>query len=147
MKNAGYTMQERGFMALMKIWAIAFAAAGIVFAAIPDHLLDYITNIGTGLLGWYAPPLSLGTDRFWTILAVAMMFTISYLCLAAGRNPVRKIGLVRPVLICKFFSAAGFIFTLVLLDRQFIYLVGAVVDGFIFLITWYFYSAALKSRN
>lgn len=146
MKKAGFTRQERSFIALMRIWAIAFLAAGILFIIAPDYALNYITRVGDGLLGWHSPPMQLGADRFWLVLAVALLFVLSYLCTIIQRNILRNIGYTRPVILAKIVSSIGFAVCFFLYGRHFVYLVAAAVDGGICLITWRFYTNALKSR-
>jgi hypothetical protein len=131
---------------LMRICAILFLGAGIAFAAVPDYILQYITRVGSGLFGWYAPPPHLGGERFWLVLAVTHVFILAYLCALVQRNLLRYISYARPVILSKFISATGFFLCLVLDERQFFYLVGGIVDGLIFLFTWRFYARAIKSR-
>ncbi|MFH0799025.1 MAG: hypothetical protein V2A66_02445 [Pseudomonadota bacterium] len=145
MKDAGYTKQERAMIALMRIWAIAFLGAGVLFAAAPDYIPNYVTDIGTVLLDWNAPQLP-QEGRFWVVLAVALLFSLSYMCMVIQKNVVRNIGYTRPILLAKFTSSIGFAICYCLLGRQFIFLVAALVDGSIFLITWSFYRRALRSR-
>ena len=146
MKDAGYTMQERSFILLMRIWAVLFLGAGILFAAIPEVLLNYLNDIGRTFVGWESPPIDAG-GRFWLVLAVAFLICLSYVCWLAQSHPVRHAEQVRIVILGKFLTAAGFTLMLFLGERQFYYLVGAVVDGTIFLLTWHIFSRSQRSRS
>lgn len=146
MKDSGYTSQERSFILLMRIWAVAFAFAGTIFAAIPEVMLNYINNIGHVFFGWLSPPVE-GGGYFWLILAVALLFSLSYGCIMAQIRPLRNQAFAQIVIVAKFVSSIGFVSALVLGYHQFYYLVGAIVDGLIFLITLRIYTRALSSRN
>ena len=133
-------------MALMRVLAVLFLGAGVAFATVPDYLLRYITRVGSGLFGWYAPLPQLGGERFWLVLAVTHVFILAYLCALVQRNLLRYLSYARPVIISKFFSALGYFLCLFLVEKQFFYLVGGVVDGLIFIFSWRFYARAIKSR-
>lgn len=147
MKRAGFTRQERTFIALMRIWAIAFLVAGIVFAAAPDYLLTYVTDVGRVIFGWPSPPSQLGQERFWLVLAVSLLFALAYLCAIVQQSPVRHAGYARIVIFSKLVSSVGFAACLLLHERQFFYLSGVVVDGAMCLITWRVYARAMRSRT
>jgi hypothetical protein len=146
MKYAGFTMQERTFITLMRVWSVAFLATGILFATIPNILLNYINDIGKVFLGWQSPPTAAG-GFFWLVLAVALLFVLSYCCMLAQASALRNFDYARLVMVAKFISAAGFAAMLFIDGRQFYYLVGAVIDGLIFIITLRVYVKAAKSRS
>lgn len=147
MRQAGYTKQERSLIALMRVWAIIFIGASILFALAPDYVPDYLTRISTLLLHRQSSPLPPTSEHFWHVLAITMLILLSYLCLIVQHNIVRNIGYVRPVILAKFASSAGFLFCFFSHDKHFVYLTGAIVDGIICTITWRFYSRAIKSRT
>jgi hypothetical protein len=146
MKFAGYTKQERTFITLMRILMVVFFGAACVFAAIPDVLLNYLNDIGKVFLHWQSPPHAAG-GLFWLVLAVALLIVLSYACLLTQKSPVRNGGYARIVILSKFVTAAGFAAMLRIDSMQFYYLVGAVVDGLIFIITWRIYAKASISRS
>ena len=147
MKNAGFTKQERSFIALMRIWAVAFLGTGVIFAVSPDYLPTYLVNLGNGLFGWVSSPFPPAGERFWLVLAVALLFTLAYLCAIVQGNLVRNIGYTRPLILAKFVSCVGFAVCFVTIERHIVYFTGALVDGLICVITWRFYHRALKSRS
>jgi len=131
---------------LMRIWATAFLVAAVIFATIPDVLLNYINDIGRVFAAWQSPKVEYGS-RFWLVLAVALLVSLAYTCMVAQAKPLRNTGYTRIVILAKFVSSLGFASMLFVDGRQFYYLVGAVVDGLICVITWRFYARATKSRN
>lgn len=146
MRYAGFTKQERTFIAVMHVWMVAFLGTGICFILIPNVLLNYINDIGKVFLKWHSPPYVEG-GYFWLVFAVALLFTLSYVCLLASRNPLRDGVYAKLVIMSKFFTAVGFVILLYLDGKQFYYLVSAVIDALIFIITWRVYSRASVSRT
>lgn len=147
MKKAGFTRQERSFITLMRVWIALFLLAAILFGISPDYIPNYVTNIGTAIFDWEAHPPQQGCNHFWVVMSIAMLVSLSYLCAIAQHNIVRHIGYARPVILAKFATCAGFLICFFTLEKQFLYLVSAIVDGLICLITWRFYRTALKSRS
>ncbi len=147
MRNAGFTKQERSFIALMRILAVLLLGTGLVFIFLPDVILTYFTEVGGGLFGWRATPLVLGGERFWLVLAIAHVLTLAYLCFLVQQNFLRNAGYARPVIFSKFISGVGFFLCLLLDAPHFIYLVGGIVDGTLFLLTWRMYASAINSRT
>ena len=147
MKEAGLTKQERGFLALIRIWMVLFFLATVLFIILPDWTLNYLGDIGRGIFGLSEPPVILGAERFWLVLAIALLATLTYICFEIQHDFLRRLEYARTVIIAKFVSAAGFAFCIFWHGYRFFYLTGAVVDGLIFAITWYYYNAAAKSRS
>ncbi len=146
MRDSGFTRQERSFITLMRIWAAAFLVAAVIFATLPDVLLNYLNDIGRVFAGWQSPK-AVGGGQFWLVLACSLLVSLSYACLVAQAKPLRNTGYANIVILAKFVSAAGFTAMLFVDSMQFYYLVGAVVDGLIFIITWRFYARAAGSRS
>lgn len=147
MKEAGLTKQERSFLAIIRIWMILFFLATILFIILPDTTLNYLTAIGRGIFGWSEPTITLGAERFWCVLTIALLATLTYLCFEAQRDFLRNIDYAKFIIVAKFVSTVGFVGCLIFYEHRFFYLVGALVDGLIFSITWYYYNAASKSRS
>ena len=147
MKNTSLTKQERSLVAIMRIWMVTFLVAGVVFAAAPSYVPTYLTNIGTVLFGWQPWPEATQTSYFWLVLAVTLLFTLSYICAIVQHNVARHVGYTTLVILSIFFSTIGYCICFFLEGRHFAYLVGAIVDGSIFLVTWYLYTKAFKSRT
>jgi hypothetical protein len=147
MKEAGLTKQERGCLAMLRIWMVLFFLTTVLFIVLPDTTLYYITAVGRGIFGWREPAIALGAERFWCVLAVSLLATLTYICFEAQRDFLRNIDYTKAVIVSKLFSTAGFVLCLIFYEHRFFYLVGAVVDGLIFAITWYYYGAACKSRS
>lgn len=146
MRKSGLTKQERSFIALMRIWAVLFFCAGIIFAAAPDYVPSYLQRVGFVLFGWESPPLP-PTGPFWVIMAAAYLFVLAYCCAIVQRSIVRNSGYARPVILGKLTTGVGFLICFAMSGLHFVYFVGAAVDGAICLITWRLYARALRSRS
>lgn len=146
MHESGFTRQERHLIILLRVWMVAFFAVGCLFAAAPVGTVRYIERIGRGVFGWTDTPLALSDERFWLVLAVSLMGTLAYLAYKAQANLLRHSGYVGVILIATFISTAGYTAIFILQGRPFVYLMGAAVDGFIFIVTAVMYRSALKSR-
>lgn len=146
MRDAGFTKQERHLIALLRVWTVVFLGAGVLFAVAPDWTIRYIEKIGSGVFGWTSSLVELGTERFWLVLTVSLMATLTYLAYKAQSDLLRHTGSVRALLLAKFASTAGFVVCFLTVQKSFIYLTGAVIDGCILIITAVLYHAAMKSR-
>lgn len=147
MRDSGFTRQERSFILLMRIWIVAFIGAAIIFAAIPQVLLNYINDIGRVFFSWQSPPVTTAGCGIWIVLSVAFLISLAYVCIIAQAKPLRNTAYARIIILSKFVSSAGFVAILLISAHYFYYLVGAIVDGLICILTWRLYSGALRSRN
>jgi hypothetical protein len=147
MRDAGYTKQERHLITLLRLWMVLFFVGGVTFVVAPEWTVRYIENIGRAIFGWTSPSVTFGTERFWLVLVASLMATLTFLAYKAQSNLLRTIWYTGVILISKFVSTAGFIVCFVMVQRSFLYLAGAAVDGSIFILTAVLYHSALKSRS
>lgn len=147
MRDAGYTKQERHIITLLRLWMVLFFIAGVTFVVAPEWVVRYIESIGRGIFGWTSPAVTFGTERFWLVLVASLMGTLTFLAYKAQSNLLRTIWYTGVILVSKFVSTAGFIVCFIMVQKSFLYLAGAVVDGSIFLLTAALYHSALKSRS
>jgi len=143
---AGYTKQERSLIAWMRISAVLSLASAILFVALPQWTIDYITNIGCGIFGWRSPIIH---SHLQTFLAPAAAFMIasSYLCFVVQANPSQHFEYVKFLIIAELVSAAIFTSQIFFESAQFFYLTGAILFAAIFIITLVVYKLAERSRN
>ena len=146
MKYAGYTKQERALLTVTRVLTVTFLLTAIVFAIAPNYILNYVNDIGKVLFGWHAPSTNFGNQYFWLVLSVGYISTIAYLCFLAQRNLIRHIGYLRPVIFSELIATIGFFICLFTSEAQFFYLIGAIIDGLIFILLWWLYAVAVNSR-
>lgn len=123
----GVTAAERLAVASLRLLAATFAAVGVLFIAVPDSLLDWLSDFGDSIGSFAAAPPS--DERLWLALGFAYMVVIAALCLVVSFDVVRY----RPFLLvlaagkaASSLSALGFyVFT----SDVFAYLLNFIVDA------------------
>ena len=122
-------MSLQMFKQFMLFWAVCFLGGGLFFIFCPHQTMALINTLGTFLSVKDSIPFNI--DYFWLALAGSMMMTVSYLCYEAYKNPLNTTA-IRGILIAKGASSLFFVAS-ALRAHQAIYLLGAVMDGLIFL--------------
>jgi hypothetical protein len=122
----------------LRLLALSFAVVGILFIAVPDGVLDTISDLGDGIGGFSRAPH--GTEQLWLALGFSYMVVISGLCLVAQADVVRY----RPLLLllaagktASSLTSLGFY----LFDEDvFAYLLNFLVDGSLVLVALWLWS-------
>jgi hypothetical protein len=122
--------------------AASFAVVGILFIAVPNGVLDTISDLGDSL-GDFSPAPH-GSEQLWLALAFAYMVAITAICLVAQADVVRY----RPLLLvlaagktASSLASLGFY----LFDQDvFIYLLNFLVDGFLALAALWLWSLTAR---
>jgi hypothetical protein len=131
---------ERFVVANLRLLAASFAVVGILFIALPDGVLDVISDLGDQIGDFTRAPET--TEQFWLALGFAYMVVIAGICVVAQADVVRY----RPLLLvlaagktASSLSALGFY----LFDQDvFIYLLNFLVDGYLALLSLWLWSLA-----
>ena len=129
---------ERFVVASLRMLALSFAVVGILFIAVPNGVLDTISDLGDSIGSFTRAPH--GTEQLWLALGFAYMVVITAICLVVQADVVRY----RPFLLvlaagktASSLAALGFY----LFDRDvFIYLLNFLVDGFLALLALWLWS-------
>jgi hypothetical protein len=131
---------ERFVVFSLRALALSFAVVGILFIAVPNGVLDVISDLGDDLGGFTRAPH--GTEQLWLALAFSYMAVITGICLIAQSDVVRY----RPLLLllaagktASSLSALGFY---VFDEDVFIYLLNFLVDGSLVLVSLWLWSLA-----
>lgn len=131
---------ERFVVLSLRLLALSFAAVGILFIAVPNGVLDTISDLGDDLGGFTRAPHT--TEQLWLALAFAYMVVITGICLVAQADVVRY----RPILLVlaagKTASSLGSLGFYVFDQQVFIYLLNFLVDGFLALLALWLWSLA-----
>jgi len=133
------TKAERQLVILLRIWTISFIITAIYFLLFQNDLIKHLNYISTNMLKLNLDPLPESTEKFWLALTLSMMATISALSYLAQKDIRKNIGYVIPLLLSKFVSTFFFVLFFFLHLKAFAYIVGALTDGSIFIITLVFY--------
>jgi hypothetical protein len=118
---------ERFVVLNLRLLAASFAVVGILFIAVPNGVLDVISDLGDAIGSFPRAPETV--EKFWLALGFAYMVVIAGICAVTQADPVRY----RPFLLvlaagkaASSLSALGFF---VFDDNVFIYLLNFIVDG------------------
>jgi hypothetical protein len=131
---------ERFVVLNLRLLAVSFAVVGILFIAVPNGVLDVISDLGDDIGSFTRAPHT--TEQFWLALAFAYMVVITGICVVVQTDVVRY----RPVLLVlaagKTASSLGALGFYVFDSDVFIYLLNFIVDGFLALIALYLWKVA-----
>jgi hypothetical protein len=120
---------ERFVVLNLRLLAVSFAVVGILFIAVPDGVLNVISDLGDAIGSFTTAPKTV--EKFWLALGFAYMVVITGICVVVQTDVVRY----RPLLLvlaagktASSLAALGFF----VFDRAvFIYLLNFLVDGFL----------------
>lgn len=130
----------------LRLLLAAFLLIGLLFAFVPVSLFQYLNDIGRAFFNFSSPPVRYPPMEFWWILSLGYKGVLAFACFQAQRNWFRNHHFVPLVILGKAISAMGLTLLSFSDKPQFYFLTGAVSDGLIVLLTWYFYGKALNSR-
>lgn len=136
------THSQKKLKVLLQIWMLAFTATTVIFIFFAGDFLTLINQIS---LSWFSslPLLSLPVHNFWLVLTISLMTTLVYLCYLSQDDLNNRLFLLKPILVSKFVSTIGFFVYFVFHVKALAYLIGIVSDGFVFMLTFIFYSKVM----
>lgn len=147
MRDAHFTRQERFVIAWLKLLCAGFLLVGILFAAYPNYLLEYLDEIGSVFFNYPSQTLQAPHLDIWWILSLAFMASLAYACFLAQANWMRHNNLIPLVILAKAITAIGFGLQAYFYPTHFFYIVAGGIDGLLFLITAFAYVKAINSRT
>jgi hypothetical protein len=118
---------ERLVVASLRLLAATFAAVGILFIAVPDSLLDWLTDFGDAIGSFAAAPPS--DERLWLALGFAYMVVIAGICLVVSLDVVRYRPFLFVLAAGKSASSLASLGFYVWQDDVFAYLLNFIVDA------------------
>jgi hypothetical protein len=133
--------QAENFVVLsLRLLAISFAVVGILFIAVPNGVLNTISNLGDDLGGFTRAPHT--TEQLWLALAFAYMVVITAICVVAQSDVVRYRPLLIVLAIGKTASSLASLGFYLFDQHVFIYLLNFLVDGFLAVLSLWLWSLA-----
>ena len=134
-------MATRKLRLLLRVWAVIFALGAVDFFVFP-YLTVRILNSTARSLGMHeVTALNAGQD-FWLTLAVPYMILVAAFSWVAQRGPKVAAQPVQFLLLAKASSSLTSLALFVFGGFPYAFLANFIVDGLIFVITFWFYSAA-----
>ena len=126
---------ERFVVLGLRLLALSFAVVGILFIAVPNGVLDTISDLGDWIGSFPRAPH--GTEQLWLALGFSYMVVITGLCLIAQADVVRYRPLLLLLAVGKAASSLTSLAFFVFDDDVFIYLLNFLVDGsLVFVSLW-----------
>jgi hypothetical protein len=122
----------------LRILALSFAVVGILFIAVPNGVLDVISDLGDDLGGFTRAPH--GTEQLWLALAFSYMVVITGICLIAQADVVRYRALLLLLAAGKTASSLSALGFYLFDEHVFIYLLNFLVDGSLVLVALWLWS-------
>jgi hypothetical protein len=116
----------------LRLLALSFAVVGILFIAVPNGVLDTISDLGDDLGGFSRAPH--GTEQLWLALGFSYMVVITGICLLAQTDVVRYRSLLLVLALGKAASSLGSLAFYVFDEDVFAYLLNFLVDGSLVLV-------------
>jgi hypothetical protein len=111
----------------LRVLALSFAVVGILFIAVPNGVLNVISDLGDDLGGFSRAPH--GTEQLWLALGFSYMVAITGICVIAQADVLRYRPLVLLLAIGKTASSLASLGFYLFDDDVFAYLLNFLVDG------------------
>jgi hypothetical protein len=116
----------------LRLLALSFAVVGILFIAVPNGVLDTVSDLGDELGGFSRAPH--GTEQLWLALGFSYMVVITGICLLAQADVVRYRSLLLVLALGKAASSLSSLAFYVFEEDVFAYLLNFLVDGSLVLV-------------
>jgi hypothetical protein len=120
---------ERFVVLNLRLLALAFAVVGVLFIAVPDGVLEVISDLGDEIGDFARAPDTV--EKFWLALGFAYMVVIAGICATVQLDVVRYRPLLLVLAAGKAASSLGALGFFVFDQDVFIYLLNFLVDGFL----------------
>src|SRR4051795_9083604 len=123
---------ERFVVGNLRLLAVSFAVVGILFIAVPNGVLDVISDLGDEIGSFTRAPDTV--EKFWLALAFAYMVVITGICLVVQADVVRYRPLLLVLAAGKTASSLATLAFFVFDEQVFAYLLNFLLDGSLVLI-------------
>ncbi len=120
---------ERFVVLNLRLLAVSFAVVGVLFIAVPNGVLDVISDLGDEIGSFTAAPETV--EKLWLALAFAYMVVITGICLVVQADVIRYRPLLLVLAAGKTASSLAALAFYVFDSDVFIYLLNFLVDGFL----------------
>ena len=124
----------------LRLLALSFAVVGILFIAVPNGVLDVISDLGDDLGGFSRAPH--GTEQLWLALGFSYMVVIAGLCAIAQADVVRYRPLLLLLALGKTASSLAALGFYLFDEDVFAYLLNFLVDGSLALLALWLWALA-----
>ena len=122
----------------LRLLALSFAVVGILFIAVPNGVLDTISDLGDEIGDFSRAPH--GTEQLWLALGFSYMVVITGICLVAQADVVRYRPLLLVLAVGKAASSLTSLGFYLFDEDVFAYLLNFLVDGSLVLVALWLWS-------
>jgi hypothetical protein len=126
---------------LLFLWGIIFSGALGIFVFATDALFTQMNDLSMRYTPHLAP-IAYSSERFWMVLTTSLMLTLVMLCFGAALDIKQRMNWVPLLLVSKFVSTISFLAYFLTGHTSLAYVIGALTDGFVFLLTVFVYTKA-----
>ena len=137
------TAEMLGLRNWMIVSVVRYVIGGFNFALGQNRLLEWMNKFSGWLFKERLPLIPLSTEKFWLVLTTSMMLMLVVCCGMAAIHVEKYYLLVVPVLFSKCCSTTLYLALFLFQKRHFAYLVGALTDGPLFIVTLIFFLRAI----
>jgi hypothetical protein len=116
----------------LRLLALSFAVVGILFIAVPNGVLDTVSDLGDELGGFSRAPH--GSEQLWLALGFSYMVVITGICLLAQADVVRYRSLLLVLALGKAASSLSSLAFYIFEEDVFAYLLNFLIDGSLVLV-------------
>lgn len=116
----------------LRLLALSFAVVGILFIAVPNGVLDTVSDLGDEIGGFNRAPH--GTEQLWLALGFSYMVVITGICLLAQADVVRYRSLLLVLALGKAASSLSSLAFYLFDEHVFAYLLNFLLDGSLVLV-------------
>jgi hypothetical protein len=116
----------------LRLLALSFAVVGILFIAVPNGVLDTVSDLGDELGGFSRAPH--GSEQLWLALGFSYMVVITGICLLAQADVVRYRALLLVLALGKAASSLSSLAFYLFDQHVFAYLLNFLLDGSLVLV-------------
>jgi len=122
----------------MIISAFMYFFAGLTFLFLHNTLFGQMNSISNLIFQDKYPLIPTSTEKFWLVLTSSMMLMLVVICIFVAADPEKYLAMVVILLVSKACSTSLYL-VFFRREKYFAYLVGALTDGPLFLITLIFF--------
>lgn len=133
---------ERFVVFNLRLLALSFAVVGVLFIAVPDGVLDVISDLGDAIGDFPRAPETV--EKLWLALAFAYMMVITGICVTVQLDVPRFRPLLLVLAAGKTASSLGALAFFAFDQDVFIYLLNFLVDGFLVGVSLLLWSVARR---
>jgi hypothetical protein len=129
---------ERFVVANLRLLAVSFAVVGILFIAVPNGVLDVISDLGDDIGSFTRAPET--TEKFWLGLAFGYMAVITGICAVAQSDVVRFRPFILVLAVGKTATSLATLAFYIFDSHVFVYLLNFLVDGYLAILSLWLWS-------